>query len=70
MSKVLQVLEIIKIWICHIFEFCWLPKVTSTIRKQSKDRDVGGDDNKVYVKIIDNFYIIVIARRKLDGFKW
>ena len=44
--------------------------MTSTIRKQSKDRDVGGDDNKVYVKIIDNFYIIVIARRNLDGFKW
>ena len=36
----------------------------------SIDRDVGGDNNKVYVKIIDNFYVIVTARRNLDGFKW
>ena len=70
MSKVLQVLEILKIWICHIFEFCWLPKVTSTIRKQPTERDGGGVNNKVYVKIIYNFYVIVAARRKLDGFKW
>ena len=70
MSRVLQVLEIFKIWICHVFEFCWLPKVTCTLSKQSTGRDGGGDNNKVYVKIIDNFYVIINARRKLDGFKW
>ena len=70
MSRVLKVLEIFEIWICHIFEFCWLPKVTSTLREQLTERDGGDDKNKVYVKIIDNFYVIVTARRKLYGFKW
>ena len=69
MSRVLKVLEIFESWICHIFEFCWLPKVTSTLSKRSTEHDGGGDNNKVYVKIIDNFYVIVNARRKLDGFK-
>ena len=70
MSRVLKVLEIFESWICHIFEFCWLPKVTSTLREQLTERDGGDDKNKVYVKIIDNFYVIVTARRNLDGFKW
>ena len=70
MSRVLQVFEIFKIWICHIFEFWWLAKVTINLSKRSTERDGGGDKNKVYVKIIDNFYVIVTARRKLDGFKW
>ena len=61
-------LEIFEIWICHIFEFCWLPKVTSTLSKQPTKRDGGGDKNKVYVKIIDNFYVIITSRRKLDVF--
>ena len=34
MSRVLQVLEIFKICICHVFEFCYLPKVTSTLSKR------------------------------------
>ena len=44
--------------------------MTSTISKRPMERDGGGDNNKVYVKIIDNFYVIINARRKLDGFKW
>ena len=67
---VLQVLEIFEIWICQIFEFCWLLKGTITLSKQSTERDCGGDNNKVYAKMIDNFYVIVTDRRKLDGFKW
>ena len=63
-------LEIFEIWICHIFELCWLPTLTSTISKQPMERDGSGNKNKVYVKIIDNFYVIVTARRKLYGFKW
>ena len=70
MSQVLQVLEIFEIWICHIFELCWLPKLTSTISKQPMERDGSGNKNKVYVKIIDKSFVIVTARRKLDGFKW
>ena len=56
-------LEIFEIWICLIFEVCWLPKVTSTLIKQPTERDGGGDNNKINVKIIDNFYVIVTARR-------
>ena len=52
------------------FELCWLPKVTSTLSKQSTERDGGADNNKVYVNIIDNLYVILTARRKLDEFKW
>ena len=39
MSQVLQVLEIFEIWICHIFEFCWLPKMTSTLSKRPTEHD-------------------------------
>ena len=70
MSRVLQVFEIFEIWICHIFEFFWIPKVTSTISKRLKERDGGGENNKVYVKIIDNSHVIVTDRINLDGFKW
>ena len=70
MSQVLQVLEIFEIWICHIFELCWLPKLTSTISKQPMERDGSGNKNKVYVKIIDIFYLRVHPRSKVDGFKW
>ena len=62
-------LEISEIWICHIFEFCWLPKVTSTLSKQFTECAGGRDNNKVYVKIFYNFYVIVTNRRKLYGFK-
>ena len=68
MSRFLQVLEIFEIWMCHIFELCWLPKVTSILRKQLTDRDGVFDNNKFYVKIIDNFYVIITSRRKLDVF--
>ena len=53
-----------------MFEFYWLPKVTSTLSKRSTECNGGCDNNKVYVKIIDSFYVIVTARRKVDGFKW
>ena len=63
-------LEISEILICHIFEFCWLPKVTSTLSKESTECNGGGKKNKLYVNIIDKLYVIVTSRRKLDGFKW
>ena len=43
--------------------------MTSTIRKKPTEIYDGGDNNKLYVKIIDIFYPIVQTRRKLDGFK-
>ena len=63
-------IEIVEIKICHIFEFCWILKVASTLSKLTTDHDGGVDNNKIYVMIIDNFYVIVTARKKLDGFKW
>ena len=63
-------LEIFEIWICHLFKFFQLPKVTSTLSKRPTEHDDDGKNNKVYVKIIDNSYVIVTARRNLDGFKW
>ena len=39
MSQVLQVLNIVEILICHILEFFWLPKVTSTISKWPEEHD-------------------------------
>ena len=68
MSLVLQVLEIIEIWICHIFEFYWPPKATSTIIKQPADSDGDGDNNKVYIKITDNLYTLVNVIIRLDGY--
>ena len=62
-------LEIFEIWICHIFGLFCLPKVTSTLRNQSMERDGGGDNNNVYFNIIDKFYVISTARIKLYGFK-
>ena len=63
-------LGILEIWICHIFKFYWLTKVTRTISKRMTERDGSSDKNKVYVKVIDKFYVIVTARRKLYGLKW
>ena len=63
MFRVLQVLEIIKIWTCHIFEFCCPPKITSTLSKRPTEHNV---DGKIYVEIIDNLYLIVYDRRRLD----
>ena len=70
MSRVLQLLEIFEIQICHISEFFWLPKVTSNLSKQLTERDDSGKKNKVYVKIVDNLYGIVTSRRNLDGLIW
>ena len=61
MSQVLQVLEIIGILTYHIFEFFWPRKVTSTHRKR-KTECCGG--RKVYVEMIDNFYLILHDRRR------
>ena len=36
----MQVIEIFEIWIGHIFEFFWLPKVASNIRRRLTDHDV------------------------------
>ena len=70
MSRVLQVLEIFEIWICQIFKFCWLQKVTIILKKLLTEHDVGGEKDKVYIKIIDNSYAILTDRIKLDEFKW
>ena len=67
MSRVLQVLQIFEIWICHIFEFCWPPKVTSTLSKQLTEHDGDGDNNKVYLDITDNLYHLVHVIIRLDG---
>ena len=56
MSRVLQVIDIFEIWICHIFEFYWPPKVTSTLSKQPTEHYGGCDNNKVYINITANFY--------------
>ena len=67
MSRVLQVLEIFEIWICHIFEFCWLPKATSTLTKRPVDHDGDGNNNKVYLDITAYFYPLVHVIIRLDG---
>ena len=41
-------------------------KMTSTCIKKTIGIYVDGDKNKVYVKIIDNFYVIVYVIRRLD----
>ena len=54
MCQVLQMLEIFEICIFHVFEFCWLPKATSTISKQPTDHDGDGNKNKVYLDMTGN----------------
>ena len=54
-------LEISEIWICHIFDFLWVPKLTSNCSKRHTERD---GDGKIYIDIIYNFYLIVHARIK------
>ena len=70
MSRVLQVLEIFEIWICHIFEFRWPPKVTSTLSKRPLEHDgdviEGRRYNKVYLNITDNYYLLVHVKIRLD----
>ena len=66
MSRVLQMLEISDIWICHIFEFCWTPKLTSTLSKQPTENDGDGDNNKVYYNITAIFYPLVHVIIRLD----
>ena len=67
MSQVLQVLEISEIWICHIFEFCWMPKVTITIRKLQSENYDDENDNKVYIKINVSLYPLLHVRRRWYG---
>ena len=62
MSRVLQVLEIFEIWIYHIFEFCWSPKVTSTLSKQPTEHDGDEKNNKVYLNITANLFPLVHFR--------
>ena len=51
----LQVLEIFEIFICQIFGFSWLPKVTSTHNKWTTEHDGDGENHKVYIKITGHF---------------
>ena len=44
------------------FLFFWPPKMASTCRKQTMERDSDGDKNKVFVRIIDNLYVIIHDR--------
>ena len=67
MSKVLQVLKISKIWIYHILEFYWSPKVTNTLSKKPTEHDGDGENNKVYLNIIANFYSLVNVIIRLYG---
>ena len=67
MSRVLQVLEMIKIWIYHIYELCWLPIVTNTLSKIPTEHDVDGNNNKYYINITAYFYPIVHGITRLDG---
>ena len=61
MSLILQVLEISEIWICHIFEFFWMPKFISTLSKRLTEHVGDSNNKKIYVRIIENFYVIVTA---------
>ena len=70
MSRVLQVLNIIEIWICHIFEFFWLPTVTITLSKRPAEHDGDGNNNNIYLNITYYFYPLVHVIIRLDGFKW
>ena len=47
-SQVSQVLEIFEIWICHIFDFFWPPKVTITISKKPTGSDGDGKNLNLY----------------------
>ena len=60
-------LEILEIWIFHIFEFCWLPKVTSTLTKIPTEHDGDGKNNKVYLKITAYFQPLGHVIIRLDG---
>ena len=65
MFRVVKVLDIFKIWICHIFKFCWPPKVTSTPSKQPAEHDGDGNNNKIQLSITANFYPLVHVIIKL-----
>ena len=66
MSRALQVLDILEIWICHIFEFYWSPKVTGNISKWPIEHDGDGNNNKVYLSITANLYSLVHVIIRLD----
>ena len=65
-SMVLQVLDIFDIWICHIVELFWLPKVTRTPRKQPTEHDGDGNKNKVYPNTTDYLYPLAHVIIRLD----
>ena len=44
--------------------------MTSTHSKQLTERDGDGDNNKVYAKIIDSFYVVVDDIIWRDGPSW
>ena len=69
MSRVLQVLDIFEIRICHILEFYWLPKVTSTLSKKPTEYDGDGNNNKVYINITAYFYHLVHVIIRLNGYQ-
>ena len=67
MSRVFQVLENFEIWICHIFEFFWLPKVINSLTKRPPEHDGDGSNNKVYLNINAYFYPLEDVIIRLDG---
>ena len=60
MSRVLQVLEISEIRICHIFEFCWPPKMTSTLSKQPTENNGNVVEGRRYIVPVKNKYKALI----------
>ena len=58
MSKVLQVLEILKSSFCG-FSIFWPPKDNSTYNKKPTERDDDDEKNKFYIKINDSLYYLV-----------
>ena len=49
------------------FRMFWPPKVTSTCIKQPVERDSDGNNNKVYIRITDNFHPLLNVFIRLDG---
>ena len=54
MSRVFQVIDIVKIW---------PPKTNSPHSKQMTESDGDGNNNKFYLRITDNFYTLVHVMR-------
>ena len=65
MYQVLQVLEIFKVWICHIFEFFWPTKRPELSATNQRSVTVMVT---IYVKNIGNLYLIVYDIRRRDRY--